>query len=264
MTRILVLVFSILAGGGAAWLTMNGEPQVVQPGGIVGPAAAAVEAPASPALEEILVAAVDLEHRRKVAPEDLQWQAWPKEALQAGFITRSAQPEAVEAMVGHTVHVAMLAGEPIRQEKVNALSNGFMSTLLSSGRRAVAVRVSAETTAGGFILPEDRVDVLHTTVPAGSSGGVTQTIVTNVRVLAIDQQVSTSTSDVNSVAAAKTATLELDPAQAEAVSAAGVSGSLSLALRSSADNSEVQIVTREAERTVHIISAGRSQIATTK
>lgn len=257
ISRLLVLALSLGAGGGAAWLTTSGGPEVAQPV-VAAPAGSEV---APPALEEVLVAAADLEQRRRLTPEDLQWQSWPRDNVHAGYITRSAQPEAAEAMTGNLVRVAMLAGEPVRQEKVSATDNGYLSALLSSGKRAVSVKITAESTAGGFILPEDRVDVLHTTVPDGASGGVTRTIVTNVRVLAVDQQVAAPES--NAVAAAKTATLELEPGQAEIVSAAEASGSLSLALRSTADNGEVQIVSREAERTVHIISGGQSHIAKT-
>ena len=254
ISRLLVLALSLGAGGGTAWLTTSGAPEVARP---------AVAAPAAPetapvALEQVLVAAADLEQRRRLVAEDLQWQPWPKDTVLDGYITQAAQPEAVEEMAGNLVRVAMLAGEPVRPEKISATDNGYLSALLSSGKRAVSVRITAESTAGGFILPDDRVDVMHTTVPEGASGGVTRTIVTNIRVLAIDQQVAAP--EGNAVVAAETATLELEPAQAEIVSAAQASGSISLALRSTADNSEVQMVSREAERTVHVVSGGQSHV----
>lgn len=255
ISRLLVLALSLTAGGGAAWLTTSGAPEPAQPV-VAAPAGAEV------ALDEVLVAAVDLGQRRRLTAADLKWQAWPQDTLLDGFITRTARPDAVEEMSGNLVRVAMLAGEPIRREKVSATDNGYLSALLSPGKRAVSVKVTAESTAGGFILPEDRVDVLHTIVPDGATGGVTRTIVTNVRVVAVDQQVAAP--ETNAVAAAKTATLELEPAQAEIVAAAEASGSLSLALRSSADNGEVQLVSYETrQRTVHIISGGESHVAKT-
>ena len=256
LSRLLVFALSLTAGGGAAWLTTTGGPEVARPA-VASPAVPE----AAPAVEQVLVAAADLEHRRELVEGDLQWHPWPKENVHEAYITRSEQPDAIEAMNGQVARVAILAGEPIRPEKISDGGGGFMSTQLSPGKRAVAVRVNAGTTAGGFILPDDRVDVLHTSVPEGASGGVTRTVVTNVRILAIGQQVDAP--EANSTATGETATLELEPAQAEVVSAAQASGSISLALRSTADNSEVQVVTREAERTVHIVSGGQSHIAKT-
>jgi pilus assembly protein CpaB len=264
MSRILILVLSLAAGGGAAWLTMVNPPDDLQTGET---APMPMEAAAAqPRLEEVLVAAVDLEHRRRLVPADLQWRPWPEEALADGFITRASQPDALETLNGNMVRTAMLAGEPVRQERVGPVTSGFMSALLPPGKRAVAVRVSAETTAGGFILPDDRVDVLHTVTASGSDNGtgsgVSRTILTNIRVLAVDQQVDGGEGDAATVG--RTATLELDPRQAEVVAAAEASGSLSLALRSSADNNDVAGTVQEVERSVRIISAGRSQIHKTE
>lgn len=254
VSRLLVLALSLTAGGGAAWLTTTREPQPAQ--------MLTVTAPAEPAERtEILVAATDLEQSRRLGVEDLEWRSWPKEALHEGYITRDAQPEAIDEISGNLVRVSILAGEPVRREKVSASDNGYLSALLSPGKRAVSVKITAESTAGGFILPEDRVDVLHTVIPDGKTGGVTRTVVTNVRVLAIDQQITAP--EANAVAAAKTATLELAPGQAEIVSAAEANGSLSLSLRSSADNSEMQVVSNDIERSIHIIGGGQSRIAKT-
>lgn len=253
VSRLLVLALSLTAGGGAAWLTTTREAQVEQ---------ITMTAPAEPAEgTEILVAATDLEERRRLVAEDLEWRSWPKDALHEGYITRTNQPEAIDELGGKLVRVSLLAGEPLRREKVSASDTGYLSALLSPGKRAVSVKVTAESTAGGFILPDDRVDVLHTVIPDGRTGGVTRTVVTNVRVLAVDQQITAP--EANAVATAKTATLELAPGQAEIVSAAEANGSLSLSLRSSADNSEMQVVSNDIERSIHIIGGGQSRIAKT-
>ncbi|WP_370160909.1 Flp pilus assembly protein CpaB [Limimaricola soesokkakensis] len=253
VSRLLVLALSLTAGGGAAWLTTTREPQINQ---------VTVTAPAEPTERvEILVAATDLEQRRRLVTGDVEWRSWPKDSLHDGYILRSIQPEAINELGGNLVRVSMFAGEPLRREKISATDTGYLSALLSPGQRAVSVKVTAESTAGGFILPEDRVDVLHTVIPEDKAGGVTRTVVTNVRVLAIDQQ--TIAPEANAVASAKTATLELGPAQAEIVSAAEANGSLSLSLRASADNSEMQVVSADIERTIHIIGGGQSRIAKT-
>lgn len=266
MFRIIVLVVSLAAGGGAAWLTLGTQSEAVHIAATAAPAAEPKAAPQAE-LEEVLVAAIDLDQRKKLIGEDVHWQPWPEEAVSSSYITRSAQPDALESMVGTVVRSQILAGEPIRQEKLAGAGTGFLSSILPTGKRAVAVRVSAETTAGGFILPDDRVDVLHTTAPVnqadGESGGISRTILTNIRVLAVDQQVGSA--ETESVAVGETATLELDAVQAETVSAAVASGTLSLALRSAADNGEApRIAQNTTGRTVRIISAGRSEIVKTK
>jgi pilus assembly protein CpaB len=251
MTRLFVLALSLTAGGGAAYLTTSGEPDVRE-------TTVTQTAPAEQV--EILVAATNLEQRRRLQETDLEWRSWPREALLDDYITRTQNPDATTAFTGNLVRSSILAGEPVRAEKVSDSDQGYLSALLSPGRRAVSVKVTAESTAGGFILPEDRVDVLHTVIVSGT-GGVTRTVVTNVRVLAVDQQIAAP--ETNAVASAKTATLELDPRQAEIVSAAEATGVLSLALRSSADNSERQMVARDTERVIQIFARGQSRTAKT-
>ena len=133
----------------------------------------------------------------------------------------------------------MSRGEPIREAKlVNAKGSGFMAAILPSGMRAVSTQISPETGAGGFILPNDRVDVILT--PRGNrdadKGGVSsETILRNIRVLAIDQTVEEKNGQ--KVVVGKTATLELLPSQAETLALSQQIGTLSLALRSIADGS---------------------------
>ena len=118
--------------------------------------------------------------------------------------------------------------------------------MLPAGKRAVAVRITAEKTAGGLILPNDRVDVLHTLEsadkPEGQKDYATRTILTNIVVLAVDQTLNETNKDekgkAKPAAIGKTVTLELDPRQAEVLVSAEASGTISLALRSAADNAE--------------------------
>ncbi len=106
-----------------------------------------------------------------------------------------------------------VAGEPIREVKLARPGSGFLSAILPSGMRAVAVRVSASNTAGGFILPGDRVDVVADRCPAIERAtrrreNVSRTILANIKVLAIDQTVGDKQGEA--VVVGKTATLELD------------------------------------------------------
>ena len=174
----------------------------------------------------------------------MRWQSWPESALNSAYITRSARPDALETLANSYVRNHMSAGEPIRDENLLPATGGFLSTLLSSGKRAIGVRITAESTAGGFILPNDRVDVLLTVALQGQSDHFTRTILRNVPVLAIDQSVDDRSQDEKTKAKAaivgRTATLELDPRQAEILTSGEATGTISLALRSVTDNGEKQ------------------------
>jgi pilus assembly protein CpaB len=174
------------------------------------------------------------------------------------YLTKASRPDAIDALAGSIIRNRMAAGEPIREENLTPRHAGYLATVLPSGKRAMAVRVSAESTAGGFILPNDRVDVLH----SDGKSPVSHTILSNVRVLAIDQVVDETEKKENSKAnvIGKTATLELDPSQAEILTAAQAAGTLSLSLRSAADNNDYHLSNRQA---VRIIRAGHSEILNT-
>jgi pilus assembly protein CpaB len=183
---------------------------------------------------EVLVATSDLPLGRVVSAGDLKWTAWPENAISGSYVTRKGGEGSMESLVGGTVRQAMLAGEPATSSKiVTPGSAGFMAAMLSPGARAVSVKISAETGAGGFILPNDRVDVLMTSTGGRNNEHFTRTVLANVRVLAIDQ--SFKEEGNSRVVVGKTATLELSPGQAEVLAQADASGTVSLALRSLAD-----------------------------
>lgn len=264
MLRVLFLVIALAAGGGAAWLAlaMRGRPAVTT----------IVEAVTPAPAQEILVASADLGPGQMLAREHMRWQSWPESALNASYIGRSARPDALESLVGSIVRIRVIGGEPVREEKLILPSAGFLSAILPSGKRAVAVRISAENTAGGFILPNDRVDVINTVTSPGQGEGrkehVSRTIISNIRVLAIDQSIDEKYRDEKGkdekskakvVFIGKTATLELDPVQAEIVMAGEAMGTLSLALRSASDNGEVPPAARQlSSQTVRILRGGHT------
>jgi pilus assembly protein CpaB len=248
LLRIVLLIGALGAGGFAAWLVVAARPEsvtkvVVEPG---------------PATQDVLVAAGDLLPAQTITKENLRWQPWPVNAMNSVYLTKASRPDAVEALAGAVIRNRMAAGEPIREENLTPRHAGYLATVLPSGKRAMAVRVSAESTAGGFILPNDRVDVLH----SDGKSPVSHTILSNVRVLAIDQVVDETEKKENSKSnvIGKTATLELDPSQAEILTAAQAAGTLSLSLRSAADNNDYHFSNRQA---VRIIRAGRSEILNT-
>ncbi|MGB3809129.1 MAG: Flp pilus assembly protein CpaB [Parvibaculum sp.] len=191
-----------------------------------------VEAPTT----EVLVASTAIDRGARLSGSDLRWQSWPNSALGPNFVTRQQKPDAIATLTGSLARASISNGEPITDGKIiDVKSGGFMSALVSPGMRAVAVAVSPETGAGGFILPNDRIDVIQTRrVQEDGARGPHEVVhgeilLHNIRVLAIDQRFKDDSGE--QVAVGKTATLELTPAQAERVAVAQVEGTLILSLR---------------------------------
>jgi pilus assembly protein CpaB len=195
---------------------------------------------------EILVAGKDVRVGGLIERAVLQWQKWPKEAVRPGMVSRKSSPDAQNKFENARARSSIFQGEPLSERKlVLAGDHGFMAALLPKGMRAIAVRVSVETGAGGFILPNDRVDVLLTKKSGGSGGAnrtYTETVLMNVRILAIDQAFAVNEKGEKIFdEKINTATLELDPRQAEVVALAETTGQLTLALRSLADNGSSEL-----------------------
>jgi pilus assembly protein CpaB len=143
-----------------------------------------------------------------------------------------------------------------------------MAAILPTGMRAISTEISPETGAGGFILPNDKVDVILTKRERGAdrSGSAeafnSETILTNIRVLAIDQTVGEK--DGQKVVVGKTTTLELKPEQAELLARARQSGTLSLALRSLVDANQPTSDDIGKRDTVDIVRYGIPTTMTTR
>ena len=230
----LVVLGVALAAGGVAALLAGGHHEAPPP-----PAAAPPPPPL--ATVDILVAKNDLSRGQVIGDGDVDWQTWPAASANASFIKRTDRPDAVHQFVGAIARESVASGEPIRDPSVVfAKGSGFMAAILPKGMRAVSMEVSAENAAGGFILPDDHVDVVLTrhdkmqTAGGASDKIVSESILRNVRVLAIDQAVEEKAGQ--RVVVGKTATLELSPDQAETLQLAKQQGSLSLALRSLIDS----------------------------
>src|SRR6476619_3675987 len=227
--RIVVLTIAIGAGGVAAYLSSGSEKEAAAP------AAAVQQIPTM----DVLVAKDDINLGQTVSAESLQWQTWTESSSSGNFIRKKDRPEAIKEIVGSIARAPFIAGEPIREQKlVKANGSGFMAAILPSGMRAISTEISPETGAGGFILPNDRVDVIlsrreKNPDSKGPDLVVAEIILTNVRVLAIDQ--APKEKEGTSSMVGKTATLELKPEQAETLTRARQSGILTLALRSIVD-----------------------------
>jgi len=227
--RIVVLTIALSAGGVAAYLARGSDNKSV---------------PAEPVVTlqtvDVLVAKADIGLGQSITPENLQWQTWPAATASNNFIRRSERPEATKEVEGSIARAPFIAGEPIRELKlVKANGSGFMAAVLPSGMRAISTEISPETGAGGFILPNDRVDVILSKRDKNPSQSgstdivVSEIILTNIRVLAIDQ--APKEKDGQNAVVGKTVTLELKPEQAETLARSRQTGTLALALRSIAD-----------------------------
>ena len=257
MLRIFILAFAIAAAGGAAWLTtsMGGRNQ---------PSDAAVAQQEIPTVD-VLVAGAEISGGEVLSPDKLRWQPWPEGQLSDQYIIRATNPEAIAELSGSFVNRAFAGGEPIREERLMETNINLMSNKISPGKRAVSVKISAENTAGGFILPGDRVDVIQTIARVGVEGepprNESAIIIANARVLAIDQ---TAVQSPEGSAIGKTATLELLPDEAARITAAEASGQLSLVLRAVTDHGGTEgLVTLEEEtRTVRVHRADETRTVT--
>jgi pilus assembly protein CpaB len=236
--RLVVLGVALAAGGVAALLAGRSDP----------PPAPVVAAPPVAQIDtvEILVARVDIGMGHVLAAEEIQWQVWPTAAASPNFIRKSDRPNAIEQITGSIARTPVVTGEPIREAKlIKASGSGFMAAILPSGMRAISTEISPETGAGGFILPNDHVDVIlsRRDKDAEKQSGVdvhtAETILTNIRVLAIDQTVEEKNGQ--RVVVGKTATLELSPTQSEQLAVSRQLGSLTLALRSLIDADAPQV-----------------------
>ncbi|KAF0173682.1 MAG: Flp pilus assembly protein CpaB [Hyphomonadaceae bacterium] len=227
--QIIVLAVALLAAIGALVMvrglgnrTQKAEPTVA----VTGP--------------RVLVASKDVAPGVALQPSDLEWRMWTPTALSPSFIEESEDAKALETYTGAVARQALVAGEPIIEGRVvKPGDQGFMAAIVAPGFRAVSVPISEETAASGFILPNDRVDVILTRkvnvldISGGSTEEVRSGIVlTNVRVLAIDKTYKTETSaTAPEPIEGSVALLELSPRDSELLAMADEMGDLSLALR---------------------------------
>src|SRR5258708_20464480 len=216
--RIVVLAIAIGSGGIAGYLASGTGQEASAP-------AAAVQQVGT---GDVLVAKDDIGLGQTVAAENLQWQTWTESTSSGSFIRKKDRPDAVTQIAGSIARGPFIAGEPIREQKlVKANGSGFMAAILPTGMRAVSTEISAETGAGGFILPDDRVDVILSKRDknpdrSGADIIVSEIILPNIRVLAIDQ--APKEKDGQNTVIGKTVTLELRPEQAETLARARQSG----------------------------------------
>ncbi len=229
--RMIFLVLAIIIAGATAflaraWLQSEWEAMQLQAN------QQRSAPPVTPTLQ-VLVARNAIRTGQIVKPDDLRWQVWPQGNLQPTFIVEGTRQ--LSDFVGAVARRPLAAGEPVIEGRLmQAGMHGFMAAVLQPGMRAVSVPITATSAVSGFIYAGDRVDVLLTHVLISKQQqiqhNVTETILLNARVIAMDQKLDASPADKPDIA--KTATLELTPKQSEIVTLAQKMGDLSLVLRS--------------------------------
>ncbi len=210
----------------------------------------AVVAQADPAkpMAYVLVATRVLPTGAFVRAEDLRWQAWPAEAANDSYLYKDKAGNALQEETGAVVRQRIAAGEPVTPGMLMKPGDrGFLAAVLGPGMRAVSVPVTATSGVAGLVFPGDRVDLIlsHEVKdeldPSGPPKTASETVLTDIRVLAIDQTV---TDQDNKPVLAKTVTFEVTPKQVEVIGVASRLGNLSLSLRSIARGTDEPTRTR--------------------
>ena len=198
---------------------------------------------AAPDGPDVLVATKALPVGTILDASSLRYQPWPKELVQNVYYIKKAgfDPKSLQ---GTVVRNAITAGQPLTQGAlVKPGDRGFLAAALGPGMRAVSVPVEATTSVGGFVFPGDRIDLILTQSVAGGGDGpplkAAETIMRNIRVLATDQRTDNAVGDDGKtiVKTFSNVTIEATPRMAEQIAVAQTVGTLSLSLRSIADNS---------------------------
>lgn len=259
--RILLIVVAIVAGGLAAFLATRGNnPRPQQE-------TATVELQRE-ARAQVLVANRAIGLGQRLTEADVGWQDWPEGALRSEFITASAVPDAPQQVAGSVARFEFFPGEPIREAKLVNSTQGYLSAVIGQGMRAVSVAVNPDSASGGYIVPNDRVDIVLTR----SGGDYSETILSNIRVLAIGTrlgeagttggQVDPDNPSSQVFESAEIATLEVTPAQSETILQSGSIGRLTLVLRSVADFGQTVADDNSGSQTVRLVRYGQSQSIT--
>lgn len=256
--RILLIVVALVAGGLAAFLATRGgdapTPQTVE----------VTQIQPEPRTQ-VLVATRAVGLGQRLTAGDVGWQDWPQGAVRGEYITSEQVPDAPAQVAGAVARFEFFPGEPIREAKLVRSDQGYLSAVITEGMRAVSIPVTPESASGGYIVPNDRVDVVLTR--SGSS--YSETILANVRVLAIGKRLgevgtTASTADPQEPSSQvfdgnQVATLELTPTQAETILNATSAGRLALVLRSVVDFAETPSAQQGRTQAVRLIRYGQTQ-----
>jgi pilus assembly protein CpaB len=260
--RLILILVAVVAAGLAAFLVTRG--------GSPAPEQVVNEVVRQEAKAQVLVAKAAIGIGERLTAASLEWQDWPEGAVRPEYVTSTAMPDAPTQLTGAVVRFEFFPGEPIREAKLVRSDQGYLSAVLGQGMRGVSVGVTAVSSAGGFVVPNDHVDVVLTS--ATEMGQQSQVILSNVRVLAIGKrlgELGVTGTEVGQPATdsptpvvfdnATIATLELQPPQAEVLINAATRGELSLTLRSVVDFNDNTVADAGGSQSVRLIRFGKEQ-----
>lgn len=262
--RIILIMVAVIAGGLAALLVVRGNDPKTE--------TISVTQIKQEAKAKVLVASRAIGVGERLSAQSLEWQDWPEGAVRPEYVTIALVPEAPQELTGAVARFEFFPGEPIREAKLARSDQGYLSAVIEPGKRAVSIDVTTTSGAGGFIVPNDRVDVVLTR--STRDGKQSETILLNVKVLAIGLRLGEkgATGGVDE-ADPKTqvfdkqtiATLELNPSQSETLINSAQLGQLALALRSVADFGEKIDPNRGAANgsTIRMVRFGKTANTTT-
>jgi pilus assembly protein CpaB len=232
-TLILLVVALVLAGGttmmARSWLaSQRAAKQEAAP--------LAVPTPS----KSVLIARNPIQRGQILRPDDFSWEPWPEGGIDKNYIVIGTKTP--ETFSGWVARLPIAAGEPLTEAKIIAPSNrGFLAAVLHPGMRAISVPVSLTSGISGFVFPGDRVDLIVTYAvqdrpqPGQTNAGplvdhkISETVLRDIRVIAIDQKLDTKAGEA---VVAKTATFEVSPKESEIIALSNEMGKLSLSLRS--------------------------------
>lgn len=253
MRSVILIGIALVIAGAAAFLARSlvSTPEAVQ---VVATEQKSVNT-------QVLVANKPIQTGYFLKREDLDWQSWPDDNVNINYIQKSSENSGdnqIQDIVGSVAKLTIVAGEPIISgQVVKPGSQGFMAAVLTPGNRAVSININSKSGISGFVFPGDMVDILLTHEVQFEENGeilpsqVTETVLKDIRVLAIDTLMSNET---NTPSIGKIATFEVTPKQAEKVALVSRMGEVSLALRSLAvesdeDQSVISLM-NSAEKTI--------------
>jgi pilus assembly protein CpaB len=229
LRRIIVLLIALVAAGGSAMYArswIEGQQATVQ----------AVAPAPKEQIYEVLVADADLPAGSFVKPQHLRWQRWPTDDVPESYVLRGVRSD--DEMIGAVVRRRIAIGEPVTDGAVvKPGERGFLAAVLEPGMRAVSVPVTPASANSGLIFPGDRVDLILTqslveSQSEGSVRRVSETVLSDIRIIAMGTETKDDPEEGKANEKAKTATLEVTPAQAEKVALLTELGKLSMSLRS--------------------------------
>ena len=207
-----------------------------------GAGAQQAQAAAVPVGPKVLVAKKALPVGTIIDADSFTFQPWPKELMQSAYYTDGAPDSNPASLMGQVVRYPITAGQPVtRGTLVGPQDRGFLAAALGAGMRAITVPVNTSSGVAGFVFPGDHVDLVLTSNVEGGGDGpplkVSETIIRNIRVLATDQRTDEKDKDGKpTVKTFSNVTIEVTPRIAEKIAVAQSLGTLSLSLRSIADN----------------------------